>query len=174
MIFERDDLVLLRKAIKTSLGVATMINIPKLDQERLVELMDDIDDELEKETREGPPTAHATVMVQELSAAAKAIVRLSGYKEPFKIGSKVVHKPPHSQGLAGFGEIVEGPFDNGPYGLSWKVELLPIANRPRETINVPEEHLQQRCNCCERGDEYNGFHSGTLLFECPKHCACHD
>ena len=47
MTFERSDLVLLRKVIKTSLGVATMINIPKLDHERLIQLMDDIDDELE-------------------------------------------------------------------------------------------------------------------------------
>lgn len=84
MTFERDDLVLLRKAIKTSLGVATMVNIPKLDHERLVELMDDIDDELEKEAQEGPPTAHAMVMVQELSGAAKAIVRLSTLGEEIK------------------------------------------------------------------------------------------
>ncbi len=28
--------------------------------------------------------------------------------------------------------------------------------------------------CCERRGEYNGYHSGSLLFECPKHCSCHD
>jgi len=28
--------------------------------------------------------------------------------------------------------------------------------------------------CCERRGEYNGYHSGPLLFECPKHCSCHD
>jgi hypothetical protein len=31
-----------------------------------------------------------------------------------------------------------------------------------------------KCTCCSRGDEYNGFSSGPLLFECPKHCSCHD
>ena len=28
--------------------------------------------------------------------------------------------------------------------------------------------------CCDRRDEYNGFDSGPLLFECPKNCQCHD
>lgn len=28
--------------------------------------------------------------------------------------------------------------------------------------------------CCDRRNEYNGFGSGPLLFECPKHCPCHD
>jgi hypothetical protein len=29
--------------------------------------------------------------------------------------------------------------------------------------------------CCDRAGEYNGFGSdGPLLFECPKHCSCHD
>lgn len=28
--------------------------------------------------------------------------------------------------------------------------------------------------CCNRRGEYNGYHSGPLLFECPKHCSCHD
>lgn len=28
--------------------------------------------------------------------------------------------------------------------------------------------------CCDRRGEYNGFGSGQLLFECPKHCWCHD
>lgn len=28
--------------------------------------------------------------------------------------------------------------------------------------------------CCDRRGEYNGFASGPLLFECPKHCSCHD
>jgi hypothetical protein len=28
--------------------------------------------------------------------------------------------------------------------------------------------------CCERRSEYNGYHSGSLRFTCPKHCMCHD
>ncbi len=28
--------------------------------------------------------------------------------------------------------------------------------------------------CCDRRGEYNGYHSGPLLFTCPKHCSCHD
>lgn len=28
--------------------------------------------------------------------------------------------------------------------------------------------------CCDRRGEYNGFASGPLIFECPKHCSCHD
>lgn len=31
-----------------------------------------------------------------------------------------------------------------------------------------------RCDCCERGDEYNGYASGPTVFACPKGCACHD
>lgn len=34
--------------------------------------------------------------------------------------------------------------------------------------------LPAKCGCCDRGDEYNGFASGPLLFVCPKHCGCHD
>lgn len=30
------------------------------------------------------------------------------------------------------------------------------------------------CDCCDQGGKYNGFHTGPHLFECPKHCACHD
>lgn len=29
-------------------------------------------------------------------------------------------------------------------------------------------------DCCGRTGEYNGFQSGTRLFECPKVCGCHD
>lgn len=28
--------------------------------------------------------------------------------------------------------------------------------------------------CCDRRDEYNGYRSGTRLFECQKRCGCHD
>ena len=29
--------------------------------------------------------------------------------------------------------------------------------------------------CCDRAGQYNGYGSdGPLLFECPKHCSCHD
>ncbi len=28
--------------------------------------------------------------------------------------------------------------------------------------------------CCDRRGEYNGYHSGPLLFTCPNHCSCHD
>ena len=32
-----------------------------------------------------------------------------------------------------------------------------------------------RCQCCPRGDEYNGFGSdGPTAFICPRSCACHD
>lgn len=31
-----------------------------------------------------------------------------------------------------------------------------------------------KCDCCERGGEYNGFSSGPLKFVCPHHCVCHD
>ena len=30
------------------------------------------------------------------------------------------------------------------------------------------------CNCCPRMDEYNGYGSGPTIFDCPKHCGCHD
>lgn len=34
---------------------------------------------------------------------------------------------------------------------------------------------QSKCDCCDRGDEYNGFGSdGPTLFTCPKSCTCHD
>lgn len=37
------------------------------------------------------------------------------------------------------------------------------------------ERNGERCDCCDRGDEYNGFGSdGPLLFVCPKSCPCHD
>lgn len=29
-------------------------------------------------------------------------------------------------------------------------------------------------NCCDRAGQYNGFASGPLLFQCPRHCSCHD
>jgi hypothetical protein len=145
IIDQKSDLKLLRKAINSSLRMGCIVNMPDEDEARLIRILVDIEDEL------------------------------TGHKEPkFKIGSRVSHGPPHSKGPRRFGGIVEGPFDNGPYGPSWKVELLPDDDHPREIINVPEEHLQQRCNCCERGDEYNGFHTGPHLFECPKQCACHD
>lgn len=32
----------------------------------------------------------------------------------------------------------------------------------------------KRCDCCDRGGEYNGFSSGPLDFECPHNCSCHD
>lgn len=32
---------------------------------------------------------------------------------------------------------------------------------------------QRKCNCCSRGDEYNGYPEKTI-FTCPKHCSCHD
>jgi hypothetical protein len=32
-----------------------------------------------------------------------------------------------------------------------------------------------RCQCCERGDMWNGFGSdGPLTFRCPTSCPCHD
>jgi hypothetical protein len=32
-----------------------------------------------------------------------------------------------------------------------------------------------KCECCDRGDEYNGFGSdGPTTFSCPKSCPCHD
>ena len=34
--------------------------------------------------------------------------------------------------------------------------------------------LKEKCNCCDRGDQYNGLGSGSLLFVCPKSCPCHD
>lgn len=33
---------------------------------------------------------------------------------------------------------------------------------------------KQKCQCCDRGDEYNGFSSGPTSFTCSAHCACHD
>jgi hypothetical protein len=41
--------------------------------------------------------------------------------------------------------------------------ILPLFNEPKS-----------KCDCCEHGDEYNGFASGPLRFTCPKHCGCHD
>ena len=40
-----------------------------------------------------------------------------------------------------------------------------IDSKPECTVENP---------CCDRRDEYNGFSSGPLSFECPKHCMCHD
>lgn len=34
--------------------------------------------------------------------------------------------------------------------------------------------VNRRCDCCDRGNEYNGFASGPLSFICPKECSCHD
>jgi len=31
-----------------------------------------------------------------------------------------------------------------------------------------------KCTCCERGGEYNGYHTGPTIFTCPKNCTCHD
>ena len=43
--------------------------------------------------------------------------------------------------------------------------------------NLPKEEkiiLGQNSNCCDRMGQYNGFHTGAHLFECPKKCPCHD
>jgi hypothetical protein len=51
-----------------------------------------------------------------------------------------------------------------------------IVDAMREFLDAMRKRTENKpkCNCCSRGDEYNGFHTGPHLFECPKHCACHD
>lgn len=46
--------------------------------------------------------------------------------------------------------------------------------KPLTCKRIDIELKKCKCDCCERGDEYNGFRSGTRLFTCPKGCACHD
>lgn len=44
-----------------------------------------------------------------------------------------------------------------------------------ETERPPESTCSAESPCCPRRDEYNGFASdGPTIFECPKHCPCHD
>jgi hypothetical protein len=52
-----------------------------------------------------------------------------------------------------------------PLGLLWIV----VTDFYEPPVLAPA-----RCDCCDRGDEYNGFASGPLLFVCPKDCGCHD
>ena len=46
------------------------------------------------------------------------------------------------------------------------------------SITDIERRLADKCTeenpCCDRRNEYNGFASGPTIFECPKHCSCHD
>jgi len=62
-----------------------------------------------------------------------------------------------------------------------KVRAYSGRDWPREFGSFPDELKKRRqlvCTeenpCCDRRGEYNGFASGPLLFECPKHCSCHD
>lgn len=55
---------------------------------------------------------------------------------------------------------------------SWP--LLRLANGYGMAASWAFEPPGQRCDCCPRGDEYNGFGSGPLSFRCPKSCSCHD
>ncbi len=46
--------------------------------------------------------------------------------------------------------------------------------RRHEHLRGPAWPCSEASPCCDRRDEYNGFASGSLLFECPRSCACHD
>lgn len=52
-----------------------------------------------------------------------------------------------------------------------KDEFLKTTN-PLARMNIGE--CTAEAPCCGRRGEYNGYHSGPLLLECPKHCSCHD
>lgn len=40
---------------------------------------------------------------------------------------------------------------------------------------VQPHQIVDRCPCCPRAEEYNGFGSdGPRLFVCPQNCSCHD
>jgi len=51
-----------------------------------------------------------------------------------------------------------------------------FTGKPIEQVlaDIGREAAKEKCNCCERGDQYNGLGSGPLLFVCPKSCQCHD
>jgi len=53
-------------------------------------------------------------------------------------------------------------------GFVWKDESTTV-KKSGEFVECTAENP-----CCGRRDEYNGFASGPPLFECPKHCRCHD
>lgn len=53
-----------------------------------------------------------------------------------------------------------------------------VKDEALKTINPVARMKVDECTeenpCCDRRGEYSGFDSGPLLFECPKHCSCHD
>jgi hypothetical protein len=55
-------------------------------------------------------------------------------------------------------------------------ETIAILNDQRREDDRPSAApgSTPKCDCCARGDEYNGFASGSTIFTCPKKCACHD
>jgi hypothetical protein len=71
-------------------------------------------------------------------------------------------------------------FENILQRDSWKeVKPLGLIKDTRTAADIRgDERGSPECTaetpCCDRRGEYNGFASGSLKFECPKHCPCHD
>ena len=63
---------------------------------------------------------------------------------------------------------------------AWPAEFVdPQAQRHVHTDGLRgptprESGCSAATPCCSRVGEYNGFHTGSHLFECPKNCPCHD
>lgn len=58
--------------------------------------------------------------------------------------------------------------------LEDRVDVVFGSYHSRGRIITKIEDCTEENPCCARRGEYNGFGSGTLLFECPKNCSCHD
>ncbi len=57
----------------------------------------------------------------------------------------------------------------------WFILLFYKINPTMEAFDdITRIEFKYVCDCCERGDEYNGFSSAPLSFTCPKGCTCHD
>lgn len=58
---------------------------------------------------------------------------------------------------------------------SVNAQITVEASSQSEAAEVATAKLDKsKCDCCVRGDEYNGFSTGPLLFKCPVSCPCHD
>ena len=102
--------------------------------------------------------------------AAQIVGQLSEYR-PLPTGAII--------GRVNFDNCVTesaSPWFFGPYGY---IRSAPVLfEKPIPYRGLPFLFFEVPCTpevpCCERRDEYNGYHSGPLKFFCRMHCSCHD
>lgn len=64
-------------------------------------------------------------------------------------------------------------WDAWPHKFGASADEFTVANPIAYGLDSCLEN-NKICQCCDRGDEYNGFSSGPISFTCPAHCVCHD